>query len=186
MQPTIAARRFRAIGQPRLSPRRFHNVICGAGGTIAAAATATAPIRVAPAAAVRKAAHCPRWPAHDHKEYIQNKERDGNVVEQCGPWRIRPELIRRPEKKGRRQQDRLGQLRRGTTMRQLESHVGTGDRRQGKSCEGVVAFCGKQAWSRVLNQEQHDAGKRRDAHHERNQSAITVIQSLHSSLFSVA
>ena len=140
-------------------------------------------MRAAPAAIVRKAGVRAGRPACDHKKDIQDEQPDRNIVKQRRFGEAGPELVRRPEQKRCREQDRLGQFRRRASMGQLKNHVSAGDRRQGKGCESIVAPRGKKARSSIVNQEQRNAGKGCDAHHQRKQPAIAVIPGLHNSLF---
>jgi len=113
----------------------FENLLCSAGIAITASATARASIGAAPAAVVQKTAARPSWPARDHEKHIQDEEPDGDVVEQRCLGKVCPKLVRRPEKKGRRQQNGLEQFRRGartTRSHQLKNQIGARDHRQAK------------------------------------------------------
>lgn len=151
--------------------------------TAAAVAAATAPVD---AAVVQNAAVWPGRPTGDDKEHIQDEEPDGDVVEQRGLGKVGPELVRRPEKKGRRQQGGLHQFRRRATMRQLKNHVGECDHREGKRGEKVVTAGGKQARGSVFKKKQRNGGQRQDAEHQRDEFARAIGIGLHTLLFSAA
>ncbi len=155
-------------------------------GAVAASATATAPIDAAPAAIVENALARPSRPAHDHKEYIQDEQPDGNIVVERCLRKVWPELVRGPEKKGRRQQDGLHQFRQRATMQQLKDHVSAGDHRQRKRGENIVTPSRKQPRTSVLNKQQSDAGQRHHAENQWNHPAGTIGSSMHNSLFSAA
>jgi hypothetical protein len=162
----------------------FENAFCSAGITIAAAATAS--IGAASAAVVQKVAARPSRPARDHEKHIQDEEPDSDIVEQRCLGKAWPELVRRPEKKGRRQQNGLEQFRKRATMCQLKNRVGASNHGQGKRSENFVTPRGKQLWTSVLDKEQQHTGERRDAENQRRESGDAIRHCLHNPLFSAA
>lgn len=69
-------------------------------------------------------------PTHNHQKDVNNEQPDRNVVEEPGLRQTRPELIRSPKQKSRRQQDCLCQFLQIPPIRKLENYIRDGDHRQ--------------------------------------------------------
>lgn len=123
-------------------------------------------------------------PADHDEKYIEDKERDGDVVEEHGLGNIGPELIGCPEEEGDREKDRLENLQPSGAVSGLVGEVGNGDHGEWKRAKNIVGFGRKEARSSVPGQQYGDAGKGDEAENDRESPMCPIKANVHTTLLS--
>jgi len=116
---------------------------------------------------------------HHGQEYVDDKECDGDVVEESRKRKIGPKLIGRPEEERDCKQGRLREFAGRSSLRELIGQVGACDERKGQRTQQVVGSIGEESRNEVPHHEDEDGHEGTGAQDPRGAAMKPVDRSMH-------
>src|SRR6202034_1350528 len=94
------------------------------------------------------------------QDYVENKKRDREIVEQGRLAQGWPKLVGGPKQKRRCQQNGLDQFSACRSAHRFMNQPHTGNHGEGKGGEEIMGSCWKQSGNNIPQQQQADPGER--------------------------